>query len=217
MNAVEAIQHVRDVLSETKKRGVDAVQIEAFDNFLEDFSKGAPTMGAEEAKRRTTVDIERWKIQNTFEVEMFKAVIEAGQTALRSALLINGAAAALLAFLGNLLTKTPSANSGTLVSGVGFALLIFVCSLGSAGVASGFRYLSQFCYAHQNGDCANSWIAAGHVMNFTSVALGVASFGGFWVATWHIDRSLRCSTTAFSRAEVRHGQQNVTDGWWSGR
>jgi hypothetical protein len=191
MNAVEAIQHVRDVLSETKKRGVDAVQIEAFDNFLEDFSKGAPTMGAEEAKRRTTVDIERWKIQNTFEVEMFKAVIEAGQTALRSALLINGgAAAALLAFLGNLLTKTPSANSGTLVSGVGFALLIFVCSLGSAGVASGFRYLSQFCYAHQNGDCANSWIAAGHVMNFTSVALGVASFGGFFWGGYMAYRSL---------------------------
>lgn len=181
MNAVEAIQHVRDVLSETKKRGVDSVQIDAFDNFLEDFGKGAPTMGAEEAKRRTTLDIERWKLENAFDVEMFKAVIEAGQTALKSALLINGgAAAALLAFLGNLLTKSSPPNNGTIVTGIGFAMMIFVCSLGAAGVASGFRYLSQFCYSNRHGDCADSWIAGGHVMNFISVVLAVGSFGGFF-------------------------------------
>lgn len=181
MNAVEAIEHVRNVLVKTRQQGVSAVQIDAFEAYLADFQKEAPMIGAEEAKRNYELEIERWELNSAVELEMFKSVIEAGQTALKASLLMNGgAAAALLAFMGNFLTKDPAPQAGSpMISGIGAALLSFVLALGFAGTATGFRYLSQAAYAS-----SQRWRMSGHVLTVVSIVLALASYFGFFYGAY---------------------------------
>ena len=80
---------------------------------------------------------------------MFRSVISYGQSALKSATLINGGGAvALLAFIGHVWS---SQLSRVMVTGLGFSLLLFVLGVLCASVASGTTYLSQGFYheAHE--------------------------------------------------------------------
>lgn len=182
MNAVEAIEYVREALATVKKQGASTVDIDRLDGFLAEFKKGAPTMGADEANRNHEVEIERWKLNSATQLEMFKSVIEAGQTALKASLLMNGgAAAALLAFMGGFLTKaTDLAAQSPIISGIGAALLAFVLALGFTGTATGFRYLSQAAYA----SFSERWRVPGHVFSGASIALALASYVGFFYGAY---------------------------------
>lgn len=135
---------------------------------------------AQRAQARTQFehDFEVWKVQaplqNDHDVEMFKSVIEAGQTALKTATIINGgAAAALLAFLGNLLTKEAPPGVVFPIPAISFAMLIFVVGVGCAGIASGTRYLSQWSYGGGREK-------TGDTLNFISIFLGLASLAAFF-------------------------------------
>jgi len=75
-------------------------------------------------------------------LEHYKTVNAAGDMALKSSLLINGAAAvALLAFLGNLCKegKLAAQSTGT----IPYALLFFVGGVLLAAVAAGVKYLAM--------------------------------------------------------------------------
>ncbi|MGX6564755.1 hypothetical protein [Cupriavidus necator] len=72
--------------------------------------------------------------------ESYKAAIEAGQTAINVAILLNGGAAvAFLAFLGSILSRSPLPNFGAMI----FPLFIFACGALTAARASFQRYCSQ--------------------------------------------------------------------------
>lgn len=127
--------------------------------------------------------LEVWKTQlsahSTMSVEMLKSTVEAGQTALRSAIVINGGAAAtVLAFAGNAITKGQIFPGLPLLTHVGAALLWFMFGLGAAGIATGFRYLSQFAYTGSHNG-APRWGRAGAISNIVSICLGVGSFAVF--------------------------------------
>ncbi len=80
---------------------------------------------------------------NSWNLEGFKQVIALGQSTLRSVMLINGGAAvAVLAFLGNLVTKSPA------VPLLPFAksMQAFIVGVFLAAVAYGLTYLSQLFY-----------------------------------------------------------------------
>ena len=92
-------------------------------------------------------EFEKWKMQhqsnlaqydaqNAWELQMFKSVILAGQTALKSTILINGGAAvALLAFIGSVWDKTTDEN---VVRKLLISMLLFV-----AGVIGIIVFLCQ--------------------------------------------------------------------------
>jgi len=89
----------------------------------------------EQYKAECDSNLEEYKLK-------FQATVQSGQAALKSAFLINGGAAvALLAFIGNVWTKT-QAN----VNGLGFPLLLYVFGVLFPAVASGLTYLSQYQY-----------------------------------------------------------------------
>ncbi|WP_321912889.1 hypothetical protein [Burkholderia cepacia] len=111
---------------------------------------GADRIGHQKSDEQIQHELEVWKTQTStdlaFGVELLKGTIEAGQTAVRSAIAINrGAAVAMLAFVGNAMTKWQT--GGPLLSKVGAAMLVFVLSAGFGGTAAGFRYLTQFWYS----------------------------------------------------------------------
>ena len=108
-------------------------------------------------------------------LEEYRAVIQVGQVALKTSLLINGGAAvALLAFLGRIWETHPS---GPVVSDITSSLLWFVFGVFLAAVASAIAYLTLFAYGHK-------WITAGNIFLFITIILVTISlfsfvFGGY--------------------------------------
>jgi hypothetical protein len=186
MDAVELINDLRVSLDEVKSQGNATIPVAGLETYLAEMERIASVSQAElieanqreQARHKFEHDFEVWKVsaplQNANSVEMFKSVIEAGQTALKSATLINGAAAiALLAFLGNLLTKTVPGGVAFPIPAINYAMFVFVCGVGFAGIATGIRYLAQFAYS-------SNWYRLGHTLNLISNVLAAASFCAFF-------------------------------------
>lgn len=131
---------------------------------------------------RTEFDIELYKANlqkwveehrnaHTHSVEMFKSVISAGQSALRTSFLMNGGASiALLTFIGHLATQAP-VKVPLLANG----LAIFVFGVLVSGITSGTTYLSQWFYAG-----GKPWKeTTGFTLNILAIVFGLASYGIF--------------------------------------
>ncbi|WP_175763558.1 hypothetical protein [Burkholderia ambifaria] len=187
MNSRELITDLTQGIDGVEQQGAKEIPIANLRAYLAAISEHLNNIEQNAPVDPVRLEHERevWKAQlaahSSFSVEMFKSVIEAGQTALKSAILINGgSAAALLAFAGNAITKGQSMPGSPLLSQVGTALALFTSGLGTAGVATGIRYVAQAFYSYF-ADSKKSWARRwGHFFNYTSVALGVVSFTLFF-------------------------------------
>lgn len=102
-------------------------------------------------------------------IEMFRATIAAGQTAMKSAILINGGAAvATLAFVGSLVQHR------TLVRSFGVVLPCFALGALFGAVGTGFAYLAACKYAHEDA-------RSGHWRNNLAIFFTILSYVGFLV------------------------------------
>jgi hypothetical protein len=135
---------LRAFIRELENRNVPNITPELLERWLD----GRP------AALDSDVHFEAWKAMAPLEfaalMESWKTVIESGQTALKSLMTINGGAAvALLAFLGNLLTKEPPNGATFPIQVIATAMVLFVGGVASGGAALVFRYFTQF-YARRN-------------------------------------------------------------------
>lgn len=188
MKASEVVRQIQEAVGEAEKSGIKELHIPHLNAYLSNVlttaleqERGGPSITEAQANHQLEVWKAQLSAQSTMSVEMFKSAVEAGQTALKSAILINGGAAAtVLAFAGNAVTKGQILPGMPLLTHVGAALLWFMFGLGGAGIATGFRYVSQFAYNLSNGGGAQHWkrTAAGNVI---SICLGVGSFAAFFV------------------------------------
>ncbi|GAF89691.1 unnamed protein product, partial [marine sediment metagenome] len=116
--------------------------------------------------------LEEWKLK-------FRATVQSGQAALKSAFLINGGAAVgLLAFIGNVWTKT-KAN----VNGLGFPLLLYVFGVLFPAVASGLTYLSQYQYGKSVKD-DDHFARCARKINWVGITFVILSYFLFAIATF---------------------------------
>lgn len=164
MTAEVIISELRKVLAEMKERGQTAVMIAGLEEYFSVMEKEdakSPMLKLTDEQRhelsitQLELDNEKWKVntagQFAIGLELFKAVIEAGQTAVKSLIVMNGAAAiALLAFLGNILSRGPNFGESVIVGKINTAMIIFFAGVGFAGATSCFRYLSQALYADRS-------------------------------------------------------------------
>ena len=184
MNTKGLLDDLRDAL-----KGVinPTVQVDALNKYLDNWEKSAAATQTQTEAQHTR-QLEQWKAQlaasSATSVEMFKAVIESGQTALKSSIVINGgAAAALLALLAEGLKSNGAGQWGALLSPLGTAWLMFMLGLGCAGIATAFRYLSQALYSnslslgeHTDG----KWYRFGNLVRNIAATLGFLSYGLFF-------------------------------------
>lgn len=121
----------------------------------------------------------------------YEAANAAGRTALNSLLLASGGAVvALLAFLGNLLSKDTShdyvaqTHVAEMVQGVTLALTPLVSSMFLAIVAAALTYLAMSLFAGAAGEThlrKKAWFnRAGHFFNGGAVVVGIISLGNLW-------------------------------------
>lgn len=185
MQASEALDQFKKAIEELEATGQNSVPTVNLKSYLAVLTQdavrqeaGQATMSSEQASRQ----LEIWKTKIGVGSEMLKATIEAGQTALKSAIIINGGAAvSMLAFVGNAITKSDLRPGSPLLTHTGVALFIFMIGTGLAGTSTAIRYLSQHCYQDASYDNASPlWRLWGNRFAVASVVLGVGSFASFF-------------------------------------
>lgn len=191
MNASDVLTQIRQALQETKTQGHTIVSIEAMENYLKLIDKH---VGNESYNKLERYDFElaKFKAENdrniahsanetVHSVEMFKSVVNAGQSALKASMVINGGgAAALLAFTGKIWETTTSTMVANSLTG---SILIFCFGVLSAALATGTTYLSQYAYS---GD----WLKTGHSFNVVSISAILGSYTLFGYGAYKAASSL---------------------------
>lgn len=123
-------------------------------------------------------ELEQWKAQhqsnlaqyaaeNALNQEMFKSVILAGQTALKSCVIMNGGAAvALLAFIGSVWNKSTDIEVLKLLL---ISMILYVAGVLCGVVASGLTYLGQTKYAEQK-------MKSGNIIRGITISIVIISY-----------------------------------------
>jgi len=146
MNVQTLIRAMEANIKSIEETGRTEIQLKDFKAYLEEIKDIVEELKEKDALQ-TQRDLAYYNAKHTSKIEYYKArtkrisdgfhaVVTIGQGALKSGALINGGACvALLAFIGNILTKDAS-----MISGLSTALLIFGGGLFFAAAASGTTY-----------------------------------------------------------------------------
>ena len=178
MELRDGLNRLRTDLGALLQQGQQFVQIPALLDYLSSLESEAPAISqANELQHQSQLAYHR-AVHET-NLEMFKSVIEAGRTAVTTAILVcGGATAALLAFVGNFQTKLPGSEVPAALIG---ALMCFATGVVLAAMASGSRYVTQVCYS-------SGWHRSALGFNATSISLVIGSYVAFIagiVAAYH--------------------------------
>jgi len=191
MKASEILQAIKSTITTSKNDGVQHISVESLEAYiarLEEMSKRTPddVAAGEAAMEAYKADLNSWvasrQQQHEFNLEMLRATITTGQTALKSSLLINGGAAvAMLAFVGNLIGRKESHQG--LLNFIPESLVCFVFGVLSAAIAAGCSYFSQAGYGGEFGKASRKIGVIGHLVAVIAVVASYVLFGrGAWLA-----------------------------------
>jgi hypothetical protein len=169
-----------ELAQDQQSKGNESLNCEVLIGILDRFIKDPSVEFSPDRMERYKADlqlmVEAEKSNHLSSLEMFRTVIQSGQNALKTAMLMNGGASiALLAFIG----KLTEARQGHIPAFTN-ALAVFVLGVFCIVVASGTTYLSQWFYAEEDG-----WKhKTGFGFNLVSIFLGLSSYGLFlWAMT----------------------------------
>lgn len=177
MKTQEVLNLLDKNLDDAAAKGARAVNVDALKQLVSGLRKivdANTTQIAAEEQKRMQMSFENWlennKQQHEWKLEGFRSVIESGQSALKSCILINGGASvALLAFAGHLVEQKEPAIP---VRSIALAMSAFVGGVFAGGLASGLTYLSQWFFA-------DDWEKTGFALNISAIVAGLASLGCF--------------------------------------
>ena len=188
MKSTEVIEILRGAIANSKETGLKQVSILDLEEFSARLAETVARTPADAAAGDAAMEAYRAELSawvssrqqdHEHNLEMLRATITTGQSALKSALLINGgAAAALLAFIGS---AWSSNKFGTALPEISAALLHYVFGVLAAAVAAGSTYLSQAGYGNEFGKTSRCVGFIGHVL---AVLFVLASYILFGRASW---------------------------------
>lgn len=176
MSAKDFALQLKKIIEDIKSNGTAAIYCDNLISYLDDVvtspSVAVTPAELEQYKAQLQLEVEKHKSENASSLEMFKSVITAGQSAMKSSFLLNGGAAvALLAFISHLTEKQPNK-----VAVFADSLIPFVLGVFAIAVTSGLTYLSQWFYAEDD----SSWrVSTGFWLNIAAILLGLSSYAFF--------------------------------------
>ena len=188
MKSTEVVEVLRGAVGNTKEAGVKQVSIADLEAFSARLAETVARTPADAAAGDATMEVYRAELSawvssrqqdHEHNLEMLRATIATGQSALKSALLVNGGAAvALLAFIGGAWSSNKIAGA---LPDISAALLLYVFGVIAAAVAAGVTYLSQAGYGNEFGKASRCVGYIGHVLAVVGVLASYILFG--W-ASW---------------------------------
>lgn len=209
--SLEFIEQIEKDVQNVKETGQQEVNVDRLLSYLANLKKGTATIESlkiqqELARYEHERNLEQYKANNLFLLEnakllaqsgteMFKSVIATGKTALQSAILINGGAAAgLLAFIGGMWSKSIDQEVLNLL---GRGTACFAVGALAGAFATGATYFCQMLYgaafANERQQAIRKAVAGdttpipmgaakkvGILFHCVSVIAGVAAYVQFW-------------------------------------
>ncbi len=128
----------------------------------------------ERTKMQHESNLRQYDAENAASLELFKSAITSAQSALKSAIMINGGAAvAVMAFVGTTWNKLEDPVVSRILL---WSMGLFVVGVFWGAVASGFTYLCQDAYANER-------IKRGNVYRWIAICLVVVSYIFFVIAS----------------------------------
>ena len=194
MRANEIIEIYTSAIRDAVEQGAESVPVSELERVNgvivrmaaespEDVAVGEAAL--ERYKAQLSADAEHRKSLHEFDLEMLRATIMTGQSALKGCLLINGAAAiAVLAFLGNAWTKEFPRQ---VLVDASYGLSLFVWGVLAAATALGATYLSQAGYGNEFGKHSARVGSYGRTL---AISLVIVSYTLFACAAWQVYSSL---------------------------
>ncbi|SEI12452.1 hypothetical protein SAMN05660691_03959 [Rheinheimera pacifica] len=191
MKASDVLTQIRQALQETKEQGHTVFSIDAMENYLKIFNTHLENDSFHKSEKYE-FELAKFKAENdrnianstnetAHSVEMFKSVINAGQSALKASMVINGGgAAALLAFTGKIWETTTSA---LVANSLTCSILLFCLGVLCAALATGTTYLSQCAYS-------GNWSKTGDYFNVVSISAILGSYTLFGYGAFRAASSL---------------------------
>jgi len=144
MESQELIDAFRKELNLVEEQGGQQVGVASIRSYLDALEKDA-VVSQEFRKLEHEGVLAHYVAMNQHGIELFKAVLEAGKSALQTLLIINGGAVvALLGVMSNLAGKL---GGDTLARYLALPLLQFGIGVLAGALGFAFRYFSQACYA----------------------------------------------------------------------
>lgn len=184
MESKEVIEAFRRQLDQVEAQDAQQVQVSSLRRYLDALEKDAGA-SQEFRKREHEGMLAHHAAKNQHSLEMFKAVLEAGKSALHALLIVNGGAVvALLGVMSNLVGKP---NGSVLANYLALPLLQFGIGVLLGAVGFAFRYLSQACYAASN-DVKSQQELWGSIFKFSAILtafIGYVLFGFAMVNAYH--------------------------------
>lgn len=188
MTGKDIIDNLRHAAIDAKKRGHDEVSINqllaAFTMLEEDLQSGEESEQVLITEFDNSMQIEKFRMSQNTQLEVYKTVNENGRHALRSLFILNGGAAvAMAAFIGNA-SKSVTATSLNLET-LSVALYFFAFGVFFAALAHGSNYICSFFYAEYN----NSKMAKiGHAINIFTIIVAITGYCSFVVGLLNASR-----------------------------
>lgn len=184
MNAQDVVKLLHESILTSKRAGTAGVSIERLEAFAHEIEKIVNESPAQTALSEQELEYYKAKLNSwlasqqrahEWNLEMLRSTIAIAQSALKSSLLINGAAAvALLAFIGNVWSSKEHIPT---VLGVANAMGFFVSGVLTAAVAAGFAYLAQAGYGNEFGHASRFIGVSGHALAAAGVISSYVLFG----------------------------------------
>jgi len=179
MDAKELLEYIREDEKILKEQNTEVIHTKNFFSWVRELeglvesSKSQEWTDAQKEEYRAThqSNLAEYNVLWERSREMFRASVGYGQAALKSVILINGAASvALLAFIGNIL---PNGNTEPrILIGLSNSLLAFVIGVLLSAVAVGFTYISQSFFG-----LGDKWGARmGHIFNGFIISLVIIAY-----------------------------------------
>jgi hypothetical protein len=172
MEPQELISEFRKQLDQVEMQGGQQVQVTALRTYLAALEKDA-NASQEHRKREHEGMLAHYAAQNQHSIEMLKAVLEAGKSALQSLLVINGGA--VIALLGVFSSLAGKDGGATLARYLSLPLLQFGLGVLVAALGFAFRYFSQACYSESKVD-KDSYQKAGNWFRYAAIGSALSGY-----------------------------------------
>jgi len=172
MESQEILQHIRKQLADVESKGGTQVHLPAFKAYLDALEKGvSPSL--EHRKMEYQGQLAEFEAESTRRIELLKAVLEAGKSALQALLLVNGGA--VIALLGSMSNLVGKAAGGELARYLALPLLQFGLGVLCGALGFAVRYFSQACYSEgaEEGDLMTKW---GDRLRYAAILVGISGY-----------------------------------------
>lgn len=172
MESQELINEFRKQLDKVETQGGQQVQIAALRSYLAALEKDA-SASHECRKQEYEGILAHYAAKSQHSIEMLKAVLEAGKSALHSLLVINGGA--VVALLGVFSSLAGKDGGATLARYLSLPLLQFGLGVLVAALGFAFRYFSQAFYSESNAE-NDHYQKAGNWFRYAAIGSALSGY-----------------------------------------